>query len=279
MGEYVLSLKQREDMTSDQVAMLILQILQRNHLKTNTGSGPYISYYPFSIGAILSFELNSRDLSGESLSKNFQYKFAEAVNSLKQAGYIMQDPTQTHAVDFQIPTSKGLAIDTTAPAFGITSPSEFLRQVEAKAGSLDEVAKAYLSQSYEAAENNLWLSSVFMLGAASERLIYILSDSVDRLLADPAQSVSLNRITKVRQRKEWIVEQLPALKAKLPSYRQAFTDVEDKFDSLYNAYRYLRNDAGHPRSTLPVIHQDQIKAMLFGFSLYAEAVNTILAIP
>jgi hypothetical protein len=55
-------------------------------------------------------------------------------------------------------------------------------------------------------------------------------------------------------------------------------DVEDKFDSLYNTYRYQRNNTGHPRDTLVSLDSVQVKAMLLSFGLYCQAVYAILAI-
>jgi hypothetical protein len=118
-----------------------------------------------------------------------------------------------------------------------------------------------------------------MLGAASERLIYVLAEHIDHLLADPVASTTLSKINSVRQRKEWIVSHLSTLQKKYPAHREAFSDVEDKFDSLYNTYRYQRNTAGHPRDTSFKPDTQQAKAMLFSFGLYAQAVNAILAIP
>jgi hypothetical protein len=117
-----------------------------------------------------------------------------------------------------------------------------------------------------------------MLGAAAERLIYVLSEHIDQLLANPTASTALGNISKVRQRKEWIISQLPALQKKFPGHREAFMDVEDKFDSLYNTYRYQRNNAGHPRDTLFSLDSVQVKTMLLSFGLYCQAVYAILAI-
>ena len=279
MNGYQLTKQQMEDISVDDLAMLILRILQRNY-RDQEASKRSVSYYPYQINSILAFELISPEkLSFRRDDSLFRQKFAEAVHALQHSGYIMQDPTQTHSEDFQRPTTKGLQVDTTAPVLGITSTSEFLRRIETEAGALDNVAKSYLMESYAAAEHNLWLSSIFMLGAASERLIYVLAEHVDHLLADPAASAALSSINSVRQRKEWIVSHLSALQKKFPVHREVFTDVEDKFDSLYNTYRYQRNAAGHPKDTPLKPDIQQTKALLFSFGLYAKAVNTILAIP
>jgi hypothetical protein len=278
MTSYQLTQQQMDSITVNELATLILRILQRNHRDREEGRRT-VSYYPFQISSILAFELTNdeRPSFGEA-DAQFRQKFAEAVHQLQHGGFIMQDPTQTHSQEFQRPTSKGLQVDTTAPMLGITSGEEFVRKVEVDAGALDSVAKAYLMESYGAAEHHLWLSSIFMLGAASERLIYVLAEHIDHLLADPVSSTTLSKINSVRQRKEWIVSHLSALQKKYPAHREAFRDVEDKFDSLYNTYRYQRNAAGHPRDTLFAPDTQQAKAMLFSFGLYAQAVNAILAI-
>jgi hypothetical protein len=279
VNEYLLNSQQRNAISPEDLAMRILSLLQRNHRIRERGSGPYISYYPYQLSSLINFELMTREeVSFSGIEPSFKVKFAEAVQILTNGGFIVQDPTQ-HSSDFQIPTSKGLTVDTSAPVLGITTGEDFVRGIEAKVGTLDDVARTYLTESYRAAEENLWLSSIFMLGAASERLIYVLADHVDRLLADPAASTTLSGISKVRQRKEWIISQLPTLRKKFPAHREAFIDVEDKFDSLYNTYRYQRNEAGHPRDTPFNPDSTQAKVMLLSFGLYCQAVYAILAIP
>ena len=177
-----------------------------------------------------------------------------------------------------MPTDKGMKQDISAPVIGITSAENFIQRLESECGSIDAVAKSYFSESFRAAEARLWLSSTFMLGAASERLIYVLSEHVDSILGDPNASTALAGITTVRQRKEWIVDQLPALKRKFPAKRDAFKDVEDKFDTLYSTYRYLRNEIGHPRDTVYQPVPEQTKALLVSFKVYLAAVNHILSI-
>lgn len=278
MSGYQLTKQQMESISVEDLAMLVLRILQRNY-HDQEARKRRVSYYPYQISSILAFELtDDKEPAPKGNDTKFQQKFAEAVQVLQHRGFIIQDPTQSNTSDFQCPTSKGLQVDTTAPVLGITSAEEFIRKVEASAGSLDDVARAYLTESYMAAEHELWLSSIFMLGAASERLIYVLADHIDHLLADPAASRDLSGINSVRQRKEWIVSYLPALRRRFPTDREAFSDVEDKFDSLYNTYRYQRNEAGHPRDTLFRPDIQQTKAMLFSFGLYAKAVGIILAI-
>jgi hypothetical protein len=279
LSEYRLDKRQREEISSDELAMRILSLLQRNHKTKMTGSGPYISYYPFQLSSLLNFEFFSREeemLSG--IEPSFRQKFAEAVQILANNGLIVADHSQNNT-DFQVPSSKGLSTDTSSTVIGVTDAGAFIKAIEKQAGDLDSVARNYLSESYRAAEAKLWLSSVFMLGAASERLIYVLADHIDQLLADPIATASLSNATKIRQRKEWIVDHLSALRRKFPANKQAFIDVEDKFDSLYNTYRYQRNEAGHPRDVVLSVDPKQIKAMLFSFGLYAQAVNSILIIP
>ncbi len=269
MNKYQLSRQQRDNISVDDLKMLILRIFQDVANQVNR-----VNRISSTLECITGIAV-----SRGGIEASFQRKFDEAVNELQNGSFIIQDPSQPHLPDFQRLTSKGSQVDTTAPVLGITSVAEFIRKVEADAGTLDEVAKTYLMESYATAELNLWLSSIFMLGAASERLIYVLTKHIDHLLADPAASTALSKIDGVRQRKEWIVSHLPTLKKKFPSHREAFSDVEDKFDSLYNTYRYQRNEAGHPRDTPFRPDTQQAKAMLFSFGLYAQAVNVILAIP
>ena len=277
VNEYRLTKQQRDQISLEDLAMGILGILQRNHTR-QTGGGSNVSYYPYQLGSILEFELVDREEASQSgIEQPFRMKFAEAVQILVTKGLIFPDPSQRNS-ECQIPTSKGLAVDTNGPVLGITSSEDFIRKIETQTGRLDDVARGYLSESYREAEAELWLSSTFMLGAASERLIYVLAEHISRLLADPAATTRLNNMTKVRHRKEWIVSQLTDLQRRFSPNRKAFTDVEDKFDSLYNTYRYQRNEAGHPRDIPYAPDIPQAKAMLLSFGVYCKAVYEILAI-
>jgi hypothetical protein len=133
MNEYQLNQQQRDSISADDLAMLILRVLQRNHRDKEKGVRR-VGYYEYQLSSILEFEIASPEgalrRSNEQL---FRQKFAEAVHVLQHGGFIMQDPEQTHAPDFQRPTSKGLHVDTTAPVLGITSGAEFIRKVEANA--------------------------------------------------------------------------------------------------------------------------------------------------
>jgi hypothetical protein len=157
--EFVLNEQQRKDISLDDLAMHILRLLQRNYKAKTQGGGAYISYSHFQMSSILEIEILNRSSTFSHGEPSFTHKFSEAVLMLQNAGYIMNDPDQHQSTDFKSITSKGLAVDTTATAWGITSPEEFLRKTEVKSGPLDAVAKAYLRESYAAAEAKLWLAA------------------------------------------------------------------------------------------------------------------------
>lgn len=277
MNEYCLNSQERAQITADKLAMRILSVLQRNHRRMTDGSGWRPLYGPYQTLGILEFELyGDRELGNNGVENSFRQKFNEALQILKNAGFIMTVAGQSD--QHQMPTEKGMAQDTSTPIIGITSAEDFIQRLQSECGSIDEVARDYFRESFRAAEAKLWLSSTFMLGAASERLIYVLSEHVDHILADAAASARLAGITKVRQRKEWIVDQLPALKRRFPGHKDAFIDIEDRFDTLYTSYRYLRNDAGHPRDTVYQPDPAKTNALLLSFGVYVKSVNRILAI-
>ena len=162
--------------------------------------------------------------------------------------------------------------------FGVTSTDGFIQAIRGQGSPLDAVVEGYLRESYSAAEAGLWLSSTFMLGAASERLLFIVAEHVDTLLKDSSESEKLARLWKVREVKEWIVNHLPALKRTYRDHKNAFTDVEDVFDTLFALYRYQRNEAGHPREVLPSLDPSQIRSMLLGFGTFQSRAYAILAV-
>ncbi len=271
---FLLSNDEQERISIDDLARLALRVLQRDFAMV--AQGQFVAHGAGSLDNILAFVLVERSLTGP--DKKLRDKYAQAVDKLYHDRYIRPDPDQ-RSNSFCVLTDKGERADTSLPLVGLSDTTDFISFIESKTGSpLDTVVVQYLEESWRAAEAELWLSSLFMLGGASERLLWVLSLHVDYLRADAAQSARLAGLWQVRRRKEWIVDQLPDLRRSHSGYAAAFTDVDDIFDWLFTTYRYLRNDVGHPRETPLNVNPEQVKALLTSFHLYADAVHSILAI-
>ena len=73
--------------------------------------------------------------------------------------------------------------------YGSTQGLASLR--EKAGGDLDPVVEQYLGESYRAAGDDLWVSATFMLGAASEKALYLMAYKVADLIKDPKETKRL----------------------------------------------------------------------------------------
>jgi hypothetical protein len=76
VSEYILGRQQRDEISVDNLAMLILRILQRNRGVRTVGGGPYVSYYHTSLAAILEIEIFNRDQTFNGVESSFKHKLA-----------------------------------------------------------------------------------------------------------------------------------------------------------------------------------------------------------
>jgi hypothetical protein len=267
-SEFALNKIQRIAITVDDLASLVLHIVQSNE----SGLGGRISYMHGQLSSIKAFEVfnNETDKSDPA----FETKWAEAVQSLFRRGMIMKNPDQG-SDDFVILTEAGCMADTSTPLVGVWQADRFLKHIEDTSGPLDPVVRQYLEESYRSASEDLWLAATFMLGAASERALYLLSETIAGLVGDAGPRKKLENCRTVRAVKEWILEQLPLLRKTFPEAKPVLSDIEDKITTLLTLYRYQRNEIGHPRDDVLTVEPDKIRAMLKSFSTYwAVVVHT-----
>ena len=98
----------QEKITASELAKLIMELLRRNWTMPATERSYAISYYPFSLAALRSFEIIGY---ANPEAQDFAYKWNEAVAILRSKAMIMPDPTQGDRPEFMVPTSIGLKVD------------------------------------------------------------------------------------------------------------------------------------------------------------------------
>jgi len=284
MATSQLTAKQMQELTPEDLSRLFLKVLQERERMTPQQLQQGIATYPWSLSGIVGMFVDEHDDLGlqshlrYQLRQEFAGKVKQAKQLLIQKNLAYPDPTQ-NSDEFVRLTDNGKKADLSAPILGLTDTNGFIASVKGSGLDLDAVVEGYLRESFRAAEADLWLSATFMLGAASERLLFIVADHVDALIKNPAESAKLAKLWKAREVKEWIVGHLSNLKATYPAHKSAFIDVEDIFDTLFALYRYQRNEAGHPRETMPSFDPNVIRGMLLGFGTFQSRVNAILLTP
>ncbi len=164
------------------------------------------------------------------VNSEFNQSFGFALDDLQRARYIVNNGI-SH--DAYILTAAGIECDTTKPILELTSADEFLSQIESYAGHLDMVARDYLNESFLAAKSKLWKSSVFMLGAAAERLIYVLAEHISTILVAGAENGTFNGNAQLKTQKDWVVKQIPQLKKQFPNSSRPIHELKDKLDAMF----------------------------------------------
>ncbi len=251
----------------DDLVIVVLQYFQQVY-STNRNVA-----YPMQKLNILSALTGDNDAGFENstFNQNFDFTLIE----LNQKRLIAKSPSST---DTYVLTGAGIAYDTAKPILELTGVDEFLASVERNAGVLDAVARDYLRESFLAAKSNLWKSSVFMLGAAAERLIYVLAEHVNAILTPGPETNKFNSDALAKTQKDWVVRQIPQLKKQFAGSVTCFRELEDTLNTLFAIYRRQRNEVGHPNPTVFVPQPAREKALLMSFELSAKAVNDVLNI-
>jgi hypothetical protein len=131
-------------------------------------------------------------------------------------------------------------------------PDSYLGRVKREVPAIDAVILNYLTESLRTFRINCLLSSVVMLGCASEKTLLVLIDAYTGALSEPSRSKFQNntegRMIK-RQFDEFRKMLESHLKSKLPGDLKDGLDVE--LNAIFDIIRNDRNDAGHPTGKIP----------------------------
>jgi len=226
-----------------ELALLIFKILKRN-LSTRKR---ITQYYPGSLSSIKAFELlRYPDGKEVKIHSNFEKKFAKAVQILRDKGLIMQDHTQPHAQEFVELTDKGDGMEPEQFLPIVESSNKLIDEIQSSAGLLDEVVKIYLKESLETFKSDFFISSVFCLGAMSERCILLLAKALEADLNDREVSKAYSKCRSIKHYAKFITDNLNRLRSKHPGNDSLFRELDTKINTLAGYYRMTRNEAGHP---------------------------------
>lgn len=125
----------------------------------------------------------------------------------------------------------------------VDKPEEIVIALEQKVGPLDPVVRQYYLESLRAYQEGLYISSVICLGAASERAIRWLAESIDPYAGAYQQGIKQRRNGNISRLTDYLSNTV------IPN---AFDDkkfkekLKERLNGLGNVYRENRNDAGHP---------------------------------
>jgi hypothetical protein len=149
----------------------------------------------------------------------------------------------------------------------------YMRQFDA---TVDPVVRQYVSESLNTYIRGTYFASAVMIGAASEKAIYLLADSLLSALSDPAKQRELQTRLDARRLEQLLrfVEQIVV---------DGHTSRVIPFDvlggtirhlmSLFDSIRLQRNDAIHPMNF--VVSADSVRFTLNAFPLAFKKVEAL----
>jgi hypothetical protein len=153
----------------------------------------------------------------------------------------------------------------------------YLKQAHPK---IDDIILQYLKEALRAYERPLPFASAVMLGAASEKLFYLLSDSIKNSSEDGQQKTRLDKLindarelSRLRELVSSILDKATSGKNPRIPYR-VHQDCKDSLLSLFNAIRIQRNDAVHPISS--AVSEEQLRLLLLAFPHICRKVYDII---
>lgn len=127
----------------------------------------------------------------------------------------------------------------------VDKPEEIIREVEQKVGDLDDVVRQYYLESLRAYQEGLYISSVICLGAASERAILWLAESIESFCSKYQQPIQKRR-RNISDLTKYLSGSI--LSDIFPNDATFETELRKRLVLLGDLYRENRNEAGHPKT-------------------------------
>ena len=190
--------------------------------------------------------------SGQDNQSNSDYtKLLEAIALLERRGLVVRDiPEQLGSIGknyFSVfLTTIGWKSDFDDEVLLLVDkPEEIIDALEKKVGNLDSIVRQYYLESLRAYQQGLYISSVICLGAASERAILWLAESIESSYPKCQQPIQQRRrdISKLTQYLSGSI-----LRDIFPNDATFETELRKRLVLLGDLYRENRNEAGHPKA-------------------------------
>jgi hypothetical protein len=138
---------------------------------------------------------------------------------------------------------------------------KFTRQLVPK---IDPVIEQYVVEALTAFERQAYFAAAVMLGAASEKAIYLLADSLLGAIADVAKRSKFQSV--LDRRKLLVLLELVKHTIQGASKALPYHHLESSIPhlmSLFEAIRVQRNDAVHPMNA--TVSEDSVRLLIQGF--------------
>ena len=130
--------------------------------------------------------------------------------------------------------------------------AQYMKLVKQLVPALDPVIEQYMQEGLSAFVGRHYFAAAVMVGAASEKAIYLLGDAIHGALKDPQKQLTLQTLLNGRSLKQLFdfirVELENVTRKTSPVPYSAHEGAVAHFASLIEAIRVQRNDAVHPQN-------------------------------
>ena len=157
----------------------------------------------------------------------------------------------------------------------VDKPEEIVDALEQKVGSLDPVVRQYYLESLRAYQEELNISSVISLGAASERAIHWLAESMEAYSPKYQAKIKTRREGNILRLTEYLSNTV------IPDIfghdKKLEEELKDRLNGLGNLYRENRNEAGHPKTVDQSWSGEDQEILLLQFRRYITTICNAIA--
>jgi hypothetical protein len=210
----------------------------------------------------------------------------EAFNYLHAAGFTMLIPDGNHAGFFSIPGSYALngfyiterGAKWANSAEPVPEDSEvYMEHLQNRVPKLDVVIKEYVSEGLSAFTRGNNFSAAVMVGAAAEKAIYLLADSLKSALSNATKQTRLQNLIDVERSLkrlfDFVIDEIKSgVQRKVIPYT-VHEGAEAHIGSLIEAIRVQRNDAVHPQNAK--VTPDSVRLSYQAFPAAVEKIEKL----
>jgi hypothetical protein len=155
-------------------------------------------------------------------------------------------------------------------------PEDYNGYMKQFGATTDAVVRQYISEALNTYVRGTYFASAVMIGAASEKAIYLLADSLVPTLKDPAKQTALQKKIDARRLESLLkgVEQvvIDGHTAKIIPFDVMGATTRHLL-SLFDHIRLQRNDAIHPMNF--VVSADSVRFALYAFPMAFQRVEAL----
>ena len=145
----------------------------------------------------------------------------------------------------------------------VDKPEEIVQALEQRVGMpLDPIVRQYYLESLRAYQEGLYISSVICIGAASERAIHWLAETIESYSEKYQEEIEKRRNRNISRLTEYLSNTV--IPNTFVDDKDFARELKDLLDGLGSLYRENRNEAGHPKTIYQSwLEEDQGRLLVY----------------